>query len=239
MATDDVLALIDKNTAIVSISHVEYRGGQRFDLGVLAEAAHAHGALLVVDASQSAGAVPIDAPALGVDAIVCTGYKWLCGPFGAAVMYLAPHLHEQLTPGLVGFRSHNEMWDLQASRVDFAPDASRFEYSTLAFGCILGLQKSIEYLNAIGIERIQSHNQRLADQLVAGLQGLGVEITSPLDESRTAIVTARFENEGVAEVLKNAGISVSTRGNIIRFSPHLYNSSDDINRTIDILNHKV
>ena len=118
MHTDDIIALIDQHTVVVCISHVEYGNGQTFDLQLLAEAAHEHDALLVVDATQSAGAIPIDVQASPVDALISGAYKWLCGPFGAAFMYVAPHLSEKLEPGLVGFRSHKNMWDLDASRID-------------------------------------------------------------------------------------------------------------------------
>ena len=120
---DDILGLINNDTAVVCISHVEYGAGQRFDLASLAAAAHEHGALLLVDATQSAGAIPIDARADALDAVVSAGYKWLCGPFGAGVMYLAPHLQAGLEPGLVGFRSHEDMWDLRADRLDYPPTA--------------------------------------------------------------------------------------------------------------------
>ncbi len=99
---DDLIGLIDDLTAVVCVSHVEYGGGHRYDLGRLAEAAHAHGALLVVDATQSAGQCPIDVARTRVDALVRGAYKWLCGPFGVAVLYLAPHLQGKLEPGLVG-----------------------------------------------------------------------------------------------------------------------------------------
>lgn len=103
---EEIIRLIDERTAVVCLSHAEYATGQLYDLVPVAAAAHAHGALLVVDAMQTAGAVPIDAPALGIDALVCGAYKWLCGPFGAAFLYLTPELQSS-NPGLVGFRSHH------------------------------------------------------------------------------------------------------------------------------------
>ena len=181
---DDILGLIDEDTAVVCISHVEYGGGQRFDLASLAAAAHEHGALLVVDATQSAGAIPIDARADALDAVVSAGYKWLCGPFGAAVMYLAPHLQAGLAPGLVGFRSHQDMWDLRADRLDYPPTARRFEFSTMAYGCALGLSRSIEFLLDVGVDGIFEYNRQLADLLIEGLRGRDLEITSPLDRCR-------------------------------------------------------
>ena len=233
---DEIVKNIDRNTSIVSISHVEYTGGQVYDLAALAEVAHADGALLIVDATQSAGAIPIDAPDSGADAIVAGGYKWLCGPFGAAVMYLAPHLQNTLDPGFVGFRSHNNMWDLSPDRLEYPDTAKRFESSTMAFGCIKGLEKSIKYLTDIGIARIYDHNIALADRLIEGLNDLDVEVVSPMTPSeRTSIVTCRIEGFNPREIvdsLKERNIVAHKRQDFFRFSPHVYNTDRDVDRAI-------
>ena len=233
---DEIITLIDQHTAVVCISHVEYGNGQTFDLHLLAEAAHEHGALLVVDATQSAGAIPIDVQACPVDALISGAYKWLCGPFGAAFMYLAPHLQTKLEPGLVGFRSHKNMWDLDASRIDYPQAAQKFEFSTMAFGCAVGLTRAINFLNDVGVENIFQYNRQLADRLIEELQTRGAVITSPLeDKSRSSIVRAHFENIGsnkIIQSLKRAGVFVSRRGDSIRFSPHLYNSMSDIDKAL-------
>ena len=237
VSPDDLIRLIDSNTAAVCISDVEYSTGQRYDLTKLAEAAHKHGALLVVDASQSAAAVPIDVAASGVDALVAASYKWLCGPFGVAVMYLAPHLQDRLDPGLVGFRSHKNMWDLKADRLTFPETARRFEFSTMAYGCAIGLTTSIVYLLQIGVDRIFDHNRHLADQLVEGLLKLNAEVIPPQnEEERTSIVAARFpgaDPKEIAEHLSSRQVIVSARGDAVRFSPHLYNEPDDITRALE------
>jgi len=233
---NEIITLIDQHTAVVCISHVEYGNGQTFDLHLLAEAAHEHGALLVVDATQSAGAIPIDVQVCPVDALISGAYKWLCGPFGAAFMYLAPHLQTKLEPGLVGFRSHKNMWDLDASRIDYPQAAQKFEFSTMAFGCAVGLTRAINFLNDVGVENIFQYNRQLADRLIEGLQTRGAVITSPLeDKSRSSIVRAHFENIGsnkIIQSLKRAGVFVSRRGDSIRFSPHLYNSMSDIDKAL-------
>ena len=236
---DDLLGLIDDRTAVVSLCHVEYGNGQKYDLGQLGEVAHAHDALLVVDATQSAGAIPIDVTAWRVDALVSAGYKWLCGPFGAAVLYLTPFLQRELDPGLVGFRSHMNMWDLEADRLEFPDTARRFEFSTMSYGCALGLARSIEYLLRVGVERIAAHNLYLADLLREGLAERGAEIVSPqADAERTSITTARFpgkESSAIARHLNAARVVVSPRGNFVRFSPHLYNQPEDIRRALEEL----
>ncbi len=236
---DAVLELIDDDTAVVCISHVEYGRGQRFDLASLAAAAHDHGALLVVDATQSAGAVPIDVQADALDVVLSSGYKWLCGPFGAAVMYLAPHLQAKLEPGVVGFRSHEDIWDLRTDQLDYARSARRFECSTMAYGCAIGLSHSIDFLLEVGVDRIYEHNEALADLLIEGLRDRDLEITSPLaGAERSAIVTARkpgFDSAQAADRLRAARVVASSRGDSIRFSPHLYTVDEDIERTLACL----
>ncbi len=221
---------------MVCISHVEFSNGQIFDLDLLLEAAHEYDALFVVDATQSAGAIPIDVNKSPIDALVAGAYKWLCGPFGAAFMYVAPHLLDQLEPGLVGFRSHKNMWDLDASRIEYPQGAQKFEFSTMAFGCAVGLTQSIDYLNTIGIKNIFQYNRRLSDILVEGLLSRNAVITSPLDKKHSSsIITAHFDGmdtERIINNLKAAQIYVSNRAGSIRFSPHLYNTDIDIETTL-------
>ena len=231
--------LVDDNTAVLALSHVEFRSGQRWDLAAFAEIAHRHGALLVVDATQSAGAVPIDAPGMGIDALAAGAYKWLCGPFGIAVMYLSPTLAKSLEPGLVGFRSQVDIWNIRTDPPDYPEDASRFEFSTMAYGCSGGFAKSIEFLVDTGIERIFAYNQVLADNLIDGLASIGAEVTSPRNATeRSAIVTARFPGRKISDVaqhLKQSGVMVALRGDVIRFSPHLYNQMTDVERALDVI----
>ena len=237
VAVDDIIATIDQNTAVVCISHVEYGNGQTFDLGLLAEAAHEHGALLVVDATQSAGAIPIDVQSTPVDALASGSYKWLCAPFGAAFMYVAPHLLDTLEPGLVGFRSHRDMWKLDPRRIEYPDTAKKFEFSTMAFGCARGLEASIRYILDIGVKTIFTHNRLLTDQLIAGLIKQNAQIISPVnDKERSAIVTVNFQgcnSATLVQKLKDQQIFVSLRSNTLRFSPHFYNTKDDIEITLD------
>lgn len=236
---EDILRLIDQKTTVVAISHVEFRTGQRYDLKKLAQAAHSVGALLIVDATQSAGMLPLDAQVSNIDAMITASYKWLCGPFGVAVMYVAPHLTEVLDPGLVGWRSHKDMWNFGADRLELHETAQRFEFSTMAYGCAIGLTKSIEYLLQVGPERIFGHTRNLADSLRNGLKERGVEIISPEnDAERTAILAVKFPGRNsveVAQYLSSQKVLVSQRNEFIRFSPHLYNTQDEIQRTLDLI----
>lgn len=235
----ELVDLIDDETAAVCISHVQYSTGQRLDLAALAQAAHRRGALLIVDATQSAGAVPIDVVADDIDALVTSGYKWLCGPFGAAILFVRRDLYSRLEPGLVGWRSTAQVFDFRADQLEWAPSASRFEFGTMAYGCTIGLVTATEYLLGIGIEKIHSYNLALAGRLVEGLSSLGAEFVSPdVDNLKSSIVTARFpghDQARIAQRLNQQGVVVSPRIGAVRFSPHVYNTAGDIDRTLEIL----
>jgi selenocysteine lyase/cysteine desulfurase len=235
---DELLHLIDERTAIVALSHVEYRTGQIYDLAALASKAHEHGALLVVDATQSVGQVPVDVKKTGVDALVSAGYKWLCGPFGAAILYLAPELQRSLDPGTVGWRSHRAIWELRADRYEFPNSARRFEASTMAYGCAVGLARAVEYLNGVGIERISAHNLALVDMLASELESRGGQVQLPEGQTgRSSIVAVSFpgrDPDEIAARLGEADVIVSVRDSV-RISPHLYNDQDDVDRLVQAL----
>lgn len=235
---ESLSALIDDKTSVVCLSHVEYSTGQVYDLAHFASLAHKHGAYLVVDATQSAGQIPIDASGDGPDAVISSTYKWLCGPFGTGFMYVSKPL-QKLNPGIIGWRSHKNMWDFQADRCEFPDSAKRYEFGTMAYGTALGVSKSVGYLNSLSIEAIALHNRTISTQLIDGLSALGADILSPSDSSqRSALVAARFngkDNAVIAKKLKENNVAISLRQNFLRFSPHFYNGSKDIDRALEIL----
>ncbi len=241
--TDAIRSLIDKNTSVVCISHTEFSNGYTYDLEKLSELTHKKSAILVVDATQSAGAIPIDVKKSRIDVLVAGSYKWLCGPFGSAFMYIRHNLAKRLNPGLVGFRSHKNMWDLDAARLRYNDNTSKFEFSTLAFGCILGLAESLHYLNGIGIENIYRYNFFLTDCLIDGLKKADAKIiSSDRSKYRSPIITAKFKNkdsESMINDLRYAKIFVSQRKEWVRFSPHFYNTLDDIEFVISEIRKKL
>ena len=220
---------------------MEFSNGQRYDLEKLSEAAHSVGALLIVDATQSMGMVPIEAHSTKADAIVSSGYKWLRGTYGAAVGYISPAVVRDLNPGLMGFRSNVDLWDLRADRLVLPEDASRFEYTTIHFGAALGLAAAIEELVEIGMEEVWRHDLELVDSLVRGISGMGLEISSPLsEEERSAIVSLRLPSGNssvdVADRLQSEySILVTSRSGLLRVSPHIDNSLEDIESLVSAL----
>lgn len=236
LSLERVAEMVDDRTAVLSISHVQYATGHLLEIADLADLAHAHGARLVVDATQSAGMVPIDVRATGVDVLVTGGYKWLCATFGAAACYLAPDLAGDFLPPLVGWRSTVDPPAFDATRMPLAEGARRLEYSTVAYPSGIALGGSIEYLLGFGIDRIWEHDLHLADRLVAGIRDLGGEVISaPEDRPRGSIVNARFaggDPEPIVNRLIAAGVIAGPRLGGVRFSPHLYNDEGDVERAL-------
>ena len=241
---DELEKLVDDRTAVISISHVEFGTGQRFDLRWLSELAHSHGAFLIVDATQSAGLMPIDVHRDEVDALVASGYKGLLGPFGVSLFYLKQDLVEKLEPPLVGWRSAPDPYNLNVTELTFAKDAKKFEYSTMDYACPVGLAESMRYLAKIGHKNLTSHvlsmTERFID-IVRNNQRLPhATALTPEDESAHAsIASFRFkgrDQSAVAGELVKRHIIVSQRFNGVRFSFHAYNTEEDLfraNRTLE------
>ena len=238
---EDILSLIDEKTSVVTLSHVEFSSGQRYDLRRFSDAAHSVGAMFVVDATQSMGMVPIDAASTGADVIVSSGYKWLRGTYGAAIGYISPSVCSNLYPGLLGFRSHDEIWNLRAERMTLPKDASRFEYTTIHFGAALGLAIAVDEICNIGIQEVWEHALALADNVIEGANQLGISVVSPSSEGeRSAIVSLRMpegvSSETIARRLQDEhSILVTSRAGLLRVSPHIDNSGDEVGLLFDAL----
>jgi cysteine desulfurase / selenocysteine lyase len=240
LSLETLAEFVDDDTAAICVSHVQYATGHRFDLDGLAKLAEGHDAWLIVDGSQSVGAVPIDLSHSRVDALVCAGYKWLCGPFGAAICYVGPRLQERLDPHFVGWKSSGDPYSMDASELRLARSPlAQMEFSTMAYGAGVALATAIEHVDEIGVPAIFAHNLELSAMLRRGLEDLGAEIVTPSeDERRSGIVTARFpgrDGEEVAGWLNGSDVIVSPRFGATRFSLHLFNTSDDVTVALEVL----
>jgi cysteine desulfurase/selenocysteine lyase len=235
---DELESLVDNHTAVVSISHVEYGTGQRFDLRWLSELAHSHGALLLVDATQSAGLIPIDVDRDGIDVLVAGGYKGLLGPFGAAILYLNRELVERLEPPLVGWRSTPNPYNLNATELTYASDARKFEYSTMDYASPFGLAESMRYLAKMGHRNVTDHALSLTEKFIDIIRNdhARANVTTLTPEKENAhgsIASFRFEGRDQSAIAAEFGkrqVVVSQRFNGVRFSFHVYNTEEDLLR---------
>ncbi|HST81429.1 MAG TPA: aminotransferase class V-fold PLP-dependent enzyme [Kineosporiaceae bacterium] len=138
-----VLDSIDARTRLVALSHVSYVTGGLIPLQAVIEKAHRHGALVLVDGAQTAGVLPIDVHALGVDAYPISGQKWLCGPEGTGAMYVSSAALERILPTVVGWASVAS-WQLDGSFEPY-PDATRYEVGTRSRPLVAGFAAALRW----------------------------------------------------------------------------------------------
>ena len=239
--TPDVLRrYVTSRTKVVAVSWVTFDDGYRHDLAALAEVAHAHGALFVVDAIQGLGAFPLDVNATGVDAVYAGGAKWLMALQGVSFLWLRANLLDRVALRLPGWRSVADMWDFLDYTQAPAPDASRYEGGTPNFLGALSLATSIDVLASAGIERIAAHVLALTDRLVEGVRSRGYTIVGDRsrDDVKSGIVLFRRDDVdaiALGKRLNEANICTTYRAAGIRVAPHGHNTLDDIDAILAAL----
>ena len=235
VAIEDVSRAVDDRTRIVSVAWVSHQNGFRHDMRPLADLAHAHGAIFYADAVQALGMFPADVRAAGLDCMTSGTYKWLLGGFGVAPFFVRRELLERIRVDRLG-ALHVEK-ELGDHRYEIYRTARKFEYATLPFAEIYQLGAALAYLERVGLDRIERHTVALARELREGLTGLGFRSFTPPD-NRSSIVSVHLESNAARarEILDSNGVQVSFRekGTLVRVSPALFNTRDEIRRFLDL-----
>src|SRR5205809_5524519 len=180
---------VDERTALVATSHVYFTSGAIQDIAAVAEAAHAGGALCLIDAYQSVGQVPVDVHASGVDFLTAGGLKWLLGGPGVVFLYAREDLARRLMPGVAGWFGHRDQFAFDPRRLEFHDDARRFELGTPALAAIHAQLGGLDYLDETGLPAIRAVTVALADNPVARARERGFQPkVSPHPQQRPGIV---------------------------------------------------
>jgi selenocysteine lyase/cysteine desulfurase len=237
---DAVVDAIDGETRLVSITHVSYRTGERIDPRPIVEAAHAHGALVFLDAYQSAGSLPLDVDELGVDFLAAGVLKYLLASAGLAFLYARGDVVERVRPTATGWFADEDVFAMDIHDYSPARTARRFESGTPPVPSIYAGIAGIGLMQEIGIAETREHVLALQEVLIAGVDDLGGTVATPRrPERRGALVCIRSTDEHrlVAE-LAAEGIVTSSRSGNLRVSPHAYNSEEDIRVLLDALRRR-
>lgn len=246
LAAEDLIEALTPRTRLVSVSLVRYDDGSMLDAARLAEACHKQGALLLVDASQACGAIPLDVTKMGADFLVCAGYKWLLGPFGSGFFWVKSEHLSAVRPapfywmavaGSGNFSALNfedPKPEANAKRWDTPEWASYFNFNLVA------LDASVELASRIGAEAVAAHNHALIELLFERLPKDRCVPASPLDRSKRVpygCFVARTPEKTAAlyEKLRGENVIVSLREGKIRVSPYVYNTERDIDRLISVV----
>jgi len=215
-------------TALVAVSAAQSADGRIVDLPALREAARAHGARTYIDASQAAGWLAVDADAY--DYVSSVAFKWLVCPRGAAFL-VVPEDFGGLDPVFAGWVAGEHPWDSCYGPVEeLAHSARRFDESPSLFS-YAGARHSLELFEELGVDAVRAHDLGLADRFLAGLASLELE---PVPAPGSPIVSVPGLGRRQPE-LSRAGIEVSDRAGNLRAAFHLYNTSADVDRLLNVL----
>ncbi|QIB64293.1 aminotransferase class V-fold PLP-dependent enzyme [Kineobactrum salinum] len=219
---------IDSTTAVVSVPYICYRNGRKLDVGAIAELAHAHGALMIVDAYQAVGTFPVDVKALDADVLLGGYLKYLMGTAGMAYLYVKGELVDTLQPATSGWFAQEDVSAMAIAENVPAYSARRFEGGTPTVSAIGACRAGLDIVHDTGIDAIAAQNTLITDAIKREAAARGW-VSATGDWPHGAMIALRSTDMlKLVARLGEAGIVVSCRDGNIRISPHFYNNENDI-----------
>jgi selenocysteine lyase/cysteine desulfurase len=242
--SDDLVAAMTPSTRVVSVSHVRFDDGSMLDVPSLAAACKRNGTLLVLDVSQSCGAIPLNACSLGADFIVCAGYKYLLGPWGTGFLWTRKENLDSLRPGPYNWLSQGVESFARLNYVDPepAPTLSRWdspEAASIYNFNLTVMEASAKFVLDVSPALIRHHNDALIDYFFERLPE-GYRPASPRRACQRGVfgcieVGSRGDTEFLYQTLRDERFVVALREGKIRVAPHLLNSTQDIDRLLVVM----
>jgi kynureninase len=230
-----LLAAIDEETQLVSVSHVTFRGSCLQDLAAITRRAHEVGAKIVADTYHSAGTVPFNVREIGLDFATGGSVKWLCGGPGAGYLYVRRDLWPSLEPRLTGWIAHKSPFAFAAGEIEYANDAFRFLNGTPAIPAMYAARAGYEIILAAGVERIRAKSMRQTTLLIDLAREAGFPVRTPLNPcERGGAVTLDVPrgSEVTAELSRRDFLVDYRPGAGIRIAPHFYNTDEEVELVI-------
>ena len=226
---------IDEETALVAITYVSFRTGSKIDVAEVIRLAHDAGALILVDAFQAVGAIPIDVRALGADFVTGGALKYLLGSSGLGFLYCRQDLLADIVPTQTGWFADEDIFKMDIYDYSPSPTARRFESGTPPIPNIYAGVAGMDLMHEIGIAETERHVGRLTALLVEGLDRIGAKMVTPRDPAKRGpmIAVATTDEHAMVGALHEDGILTSPRDGNIRLSFHCYNSEEDIVTIVD------
>jgi kynureninase len=233
---DKLLAAIDEETLLVSVSHVIFKSAYIQDLRAITQRAHEAGAMVIADIYQSAGAVPVNVRDLGVDFATGGSVKWLCGGPGAGYLYVRRDLAPSLEPRVTGWMAHRHPFDFDPGPIDFADSSFRFLNGTPNIPGLYAARSGYEIINEVGVENIRAKSIRQTSMLIDLAERAGYRVNSPRAAAqRGGTVTIDVPNgyEITEELLRRDFLVDYRPGAGIRIAPHFYTKDEELELVIE------
>jgi selenocysteine lyase/cysteine desulfurase len=245
IAVADILSNITDRTRLVSLSLVEFSTGFRNDIATIARQCHERGIICGIDAMQALGALDIDAKALGIDYLAAASHKWLLSPRTCGILYIADELLARLHTARRGWFSVEKPFDFFNYEQPLKAGAARFELSTPNLLSIVGLDAALGVFESIdgSMQAVEQRILGLTNHAIAGLERLGYPIVSPQEDGeRSGIVCFQqhpdrqdINTQELVEELASRNMYMAERNNILRISPHFYNTLEEIDTLLNAL----
>ncbi len=233
--TERLLDAIDEETLLVPISHVIFRSSFIQDVPAIVEKAHKVGALVVLDAFQSLGTVPVDVQKLDVDFATGGVLKWLCGGAGVGYLYVRPELGSKLEPTFTGWFAHQNPFAFEVGPIRYGEPPLRFMNGTTHLPALYAARPGLKIIREVGVEKIREKSQQQTARLIALAESRGWRVNTPRDpRQRGGTVSIDMPNsqEVCAELLKR-DVLVDFRPKAgVRMSPHFYNTDRELETAI-------
>jgi cysteine desulfurase/selenocysteine lyase len=225
--------LDDHSVKCLSVSWVGFANGYRVDLERLGKVCRARGIYFVVDAIQGLGPLTLDVSKTNIDILACGAQKWLLSPWGSGFMYVRQELARTLDPPIVSWmaaRGTDDFRTLTEYDTAWRDDARRFEFVTIPFQDIAGMNESLALFMELTPAAVSAHIATLADEIVSWAESSGVSLLTPSASEKRAGTVSLCPKDAVAasERLRAAGVVHSFREGAIRLAPHIYNSVDEV-----------
>lgn len=230
-----MLAAIDETTLLVPFSHVLFKSAFLQDAKAIIDRAHQVGAMVVLDAYQSAGTVPFSVKDLNTDFATGGSVKWLCGGPGAGYLYIRPDLQQRLQPKTTGWMAHENPFAFE-TKLQYASDVSRFLHGSPAIPALYAAKAGYAIINEIGVDKIRAKSVRQTEYLIQLAEEAGFQVTSPRNSSdRGGTITIAHEHAAAMtkELVRREFIIDYRPGAGIRISPHFYTSDHELELIIE------
>jgi kynureninase len=240
--TERILAAIDDGTALVALSHVSFRSSYRIDVEPVVERAHKHGALVLLDVYQSAGAFPLRAAAWGVDFLIGGTIKWLCGGPACGYLYVRPDLQTKLQPKLTGWVAHSAPFDFTPPPMSYDNSVRRFAQGTPSIPALYSVLPGLQIIEEVGIETIRAESERRTEWMIDFALAQGWRVNSPRDVNQRggSVMVYVEDGPGMVQRLNQRGVFVDCRPGVgLRMSPHFFNTDDEVKEAMAILSEVI
>jgi kynureninase len=234
VSLDRFLAAIDEETLLVPFSHVLFKSGFLQNAKAITDRAHEVGAMVVLDAYQSAGTVPFNVTDLNLDFATGGSVKWLCGGPGAGYLYVRSDLHQTLQPKTTGWMAHESPFAFE-TELKYAPDIRRFLHGSPSIPALYAAQSGYRIVNEIGVDKIRDKSIRQTTRLIALAEEAGFKVTSPKHAAdRGGTITIGHDDSAAItkELIRREFIVDYRPGAGVRISPHFYTSDEELELVI-------